>query len=247
MINAPNFPNLPVAELAPIEDTIIEIETIPPVNNNRPILARVATKEDIDDGPDAEMAIPVISTGISISNYGNHTDDFGAIVANNDNLDLNNTEIPPITNHQNITKFINTRKRGLTCYTPILVIHLLYIFVNPLSLIFLLNMVYNLFTLMSCDINLIKTNIMTNVVAILLITLANILYLFNIDSLLFYFIKKEFHEYHVELYYMITLCITSIIVIITYLYLTLILNKLRLLYNSFTPQQVNILSTLLKQ
>jgi len=243
MINAPN---LPVAELAPIEDTIIEIETIPPVINNRPILARVATKEDIDDGPDAEMAIPVISTGISISNYGNHTDDFGAIVANNDNLDLTDTELPSITNNLNITKFINTRKRGLTCYTPILVIHLLYIFVNPIAIIFLLNMVYNLFTLMSCDINLIKTNISTNVATILLITLANILYLFNIDSLVYFFIKKEFHQYQFELYYMITLCLTSIIVIITYLYLTLILNKLRLLYNSFTPQQVNILSTLLK-
>ena len=237
MINAPN---LPVAELAPIEDTIIEIETIPPVNNNRPILARVATKEDIDDEPDAEMAIPVIS------NYGNHTVDFGAIVADNDNLELNNTEFPPITNRRNITKFINTRKRGLTCYTPILVIHLLYIFVNPIAIIFLLNMVYNLFTLMSCDINLIKTNISTNVATILLITLANILYLFNIDSLVYFFIKKEFHQYQFELYYMITLCLTSIIVIITYLYLTLILNKLRLLYNSFTPQQLNILSTLLK-
>ena len=243
MINAPN---LPVAELAPIEDTIIEIETIPPVNNNRPILARVATKEDIDDEPGIEMAIPVMSNGNSISASGNHPDDFGAIVANNDNLNLNNTEFPPIINHQNITKFINTRKRGLTCYTPILVIHLLYIFVNPIAIIFLLNMVYNLFTLMSCDINLIKTNISTNVATILLITLANILYLFNIDSLLFYFVKKEFHQYQFELYYMITLCLTSIIVIITYLYLTLILNKLRLLYNSFTPQQLNILSTLLK-
>lgn len=226
MINAPNFPNLPVARLVSAENNSPEIETLNPVNINRPVLATIATKEDVDTSPDPEMAI--IDTP-----YENHVNT-QHIVEINDNI------FP--SNHRNITKFMSLRKRGLICYSFIFMAHLLYIFVNPIGIIFLLNIFYNLFTLISGNINLIKTNIIANITSILFIILADILFTFNIDTLTLYILKNNTDVVKIELYYLITIYVTSIIVIITYLYLTLILNKMRLVYNTLSQHQINILS-----
>lgn len=232
-----NATDLPVAILVPIENITGEIETVNPVNNRGHIIASIATIEYINDEPDVETAIPVITS--PTSNHENHIDNFVETVITNNPVSL-------INDRRNITLFVKTRKRGLICYTPILLIQLLHIFVNPLAIVFLLNMVYNLFTLINCDIKLIKTNIITNIASIVIIILSDIFFVFNIDTLLFYFIKKEFNEKKIELYYLITLYVTSIIVIITYLYLTFILNKLRIFYNNFSQYQINLLKAILK-
>ena len=234
--------NLPIAELAATENNSTEIGTLNPVNINIAVLARIATKEDIDADMNVEMAIPARSISNILPNYENHNN----AAAVEGDVETNNIIVPSITNHQKITKFMNTRKYGLTFYTTIFIANLLYIFVNPIGIIFLLNIFFNLFTLISSDIKLIKINITTNISTIICIILTDILFTFRSDTLLIYIVKKEFIEHKVRLYYLITLYTVSISVIIAYLYLTLILNKLRLIYNTFTQHQINIISIILK-
>lgn len=218
--------NLPVAELAPTENTLVEIETINPVNNSGYIIASIATGEDINNVADPEIALPVPVSPV----YENR-----------------NTNELPVSGLFNITLFIKARKHGLISYTPLLIIHLLYVLVNPIAFLFLLNMLYNFLTLFSCDIKLIRANIITNILTITLIIVSDIIYMFNIESLLFYFLKHEFNEYPIEMYYIITLYIASAIVIISYIYLTVILNKLRILYESFSQYQINVLKATVKR
>tara|TARA_B110000967_G_C18723348_1_gene478799 strand:+ start:214 stop:939 length:726 start_codon:yes stop_codon:yes gene_type:complete len=238
-----NINNLPVAII--VHDEINpEITTLNPVNDIP--LARIATEEDIADEDDYDVEIAqrdVRLHSVNISTVDQMRSESPVSENNRENLNRRSTTI---SGRQNINKFINIRKYALIFYTPILLLHLLYIFVNPTAMLFLLNIFYNLFTIVSANNKLIKTNIMSNIITVIFIILADILFLFNINDLLFYILRKEFSVFKVELYYLITLYVTSILIIITYVYLTITLNILRVLYNTFTPHQINVLNLLLK-
>ena len=234
--------NLPVAVIVPTENNPDEIETLNPVN--RTPLAKVATKEDINEEDDVEIA------HIAPLNFINNTPRPPPqpliANANANSIEIDNFSFIPVSAQKNITKFITIRKRTVILYTPLLLLHILYIFVNPMGILFLLNIIYNLWTLISADIRLIKANIITNIITIIGIILLDILFSVNINTLIFYVLKKGFSVLKVELYYLITLYVSSVLIIMTYLYLTIVLHKLRVLYNTLTQQQISVLKLLLK-
>ena len=139
---------------------------------------------------------------------------------------------------------MDTRKQGLIAYGPVFMINLIYICINPIGVVFLGNILFNLLTLISGKIKLIKTNIITNAITNISIMVLNILFTFNINTFMFYFLEKEFKnkQSSIEVFYIIILYIVSFVVILTYLYLIYILNKLKILYGSFSQWQLNILS-----
>lgn len=228
------------------EESNLELETLNPVNG--PPLAIIATKEDIDAG--GGVVVEIAQSAVSL-NYRSSTDapvsgsqpEETAGINRIENLDLG---FDISRDRKNINKFINIRRRALILYSPILLLNLLYIFVNPTGILFILNILYNLFTLISANIEVIKSNILSNIITVVVIILVDIFFAFNINTLLFYILKRDFNIFNVEVYYLITLYISSILIITTYLYLTICLNKLRVLYKSFSPHQINVLNLLLK-
>ena len=156
-----NINNLPVAII--VHDEINpEITTLNPVNDIP--LARIATEEDIADEDDYDVEIAqrdVRLHSVNISTVDQMRSESPVSENNRENL---NRRSATISGRQNINKFINIRKYALIFYTPILLLHLLYIFVNPTAMLFLLNIFYNLFTIVSANNKLIKTNIMSNII-----------------------------------------------------------------------------------
>ena len=235
-----SYNNLPVATTVHTVNNP-EIATLNPVNITP--VAMIATNEDINGEEDVELAHIVPSSLLNLPVPPPPPSPATPNINIEENPDL---IFIPISDRRNITKFMNTRKISLIFYSPIMILNLLYILVNPIGLLFIINIFYNLFTLISGDIRFIKSNIFTNISTIICIIFVDILFSFNIDTLLFYILNKAFSVLNVELYYLSTLYVLSILIIMTYLYLTLTLNKLRLLYNTFTPHQINILKILLK-
>ena len=208
---------IPVANIAsPRNDTssVIEVAEIAP---NGIEVAEVASLIDILENPDAIDAV---------------------VYRENEPVSL-----PPnyYANHLIITPLLTIRKAFIEFFWITLIFNVVYLILNPFSIILLPVLFLNLCAL-SILTHLVITAVITcNIIAIFIILMSNIIVAINVSNFTRYFIKDPEDSYKIIIIYTPMLFLISFILIVIYIYFINNFLKLSVLYKKLNNEQRTLL------
>jgi len=208
---------IPVANIAsPRNDTssVIEVAEIAP---NGIEVAEVASLIDILENPDAIDAV---------------------VYRENEPVSL-----PPnyYANHLIITPLLTIRKAFIEFFWITLIFNVVYLILNPCSIILLPVLFLNICAL-SILTHLVITAVITcNIIAIFIILMSNIIVAINVSNFTRYFIKDPEDSYKIIIIYTPMLFLISFILIVIYIYFINNFLKLSVLYKKLNNEQRTLL------
>tara|TARA_B110000971_G_scaffold177729_1_gene183471 strand:- start:981 stop:1640 length:660 start_codon:yes stop_codon:yes gene_type:complete len=208
---------IPVANIAsPRNDTssVIEVAEIAP---NGIEVAEVASLIDILENPDAIDA---------------------AVYRENEPVSL-----PPnyYANHLIITPLLTIRKAFIEFFWITLIFNVVYLILNPFSIMLLPVLFLNICALSILTHLVISAVITCNIIAIFIILMSNIIVAINVSNFTRYFIKDPEDSYKIIIIYTPMLFLISFILIIIYIYFINNFLKLSVLYKKLNNEQRTLL------
>ena len=208
---------IPVANIAsPRNDTssVIEVAEIAP---NGIEVAEVASLIDILENPDAIDAV---------------------VYRENEPVSL-----PPnyYANHLIITPLLTIRKAFIEFFWITLIFNVVYLILNPFSIMLLPVLFLNICALSILTHLVISAVITCNIIAIFIILMSNIIVAINVSNFTRYFIKDPEDSYKIIIIYTPMLFLISFILIIIYIYFINNFLKLSVLYKKLNNEQRTLL------
>ena len=251
-----NIDNLPVAQLVNTQnqsDNLVitnEIITVLANSNNaRVIVAETATVEEIEENINTTEIVELAMSATAENNYNYLNNIFmlesQQIISNNIEAVSNENIIIYDEENKHLLKFLKGRIFILNSFFFILFLNIVYVFINPISLLFLFNILFNLYTLKYFNTDAFKLNAVINIIITVFILLSNIIITMNIVGFLKIFINNYDIILKIIWIYIPTLYLASILIIIMYLYMAFIFSELLIAYRRLPPEEVLILRQLL--
>jgi len=248
---------IPVAILA--NENINEAITINPVeyndseviiDNTGVVIAELA----IDVGEDTGI---LITDAIEVEDYNNEYVSiktlydyfFNMFIAKSQRNKLENV-INHIAMDNNVLNMIEKeelffliryRESILEKFGCIILIVIIYLFINPLSIIYIPNIITNLYALINVNPLVFKINLVMNFLTITLIVLIN-----TIITIYLYYILRLFLTYNVSIFitlsYLSALYVYSILITLIYGYIIGSFSKLHHMYMKLNQEQIVIMN-----
>ena len=156
---------------------------------------------------------------------------------------ISDIELPPADITQ-IHYFLLIRENIIESYTAILLLNTIYTCINPFNIICCVLLLLNLKIIIEPDDLLFKYTNCSNLLCLLVISLSNMFFSFNIYGIYQLLFYKTPTIYLVIVIYLLVLYISSFFICLLYIYLMNSLNKLRIMYKHFAPAQVFIVHQL---
>lgn len=182
---------------------------------------------DENNIPVASVAININENDLVLTQEINHSSTI--IVAERaDNYDLSgNNEIPVAyqdievnnVDRTSINIILNMRNNLIKMFWLVLLVNILLILLNPLSVIYSINLVYNLYTIKFLEPILIKTTIIYNLFIIFIILVSNMVISINLPNIAMV-LKVDIVDYfQISIIYFLSLLFISTCVVGLYIYL----------------------------
>ena len=182
---------------------------------------------DENNIPVASVAININENDLVLTQEINHSSTI--IVAERaDNYDLSgNNEIPVAyqdievnnVDRTSINIILNMRNNLIKMFWLVLLVNILLILLNPLSVIYSINLVYNLYTIKFLEPILIKTTIIYNLFIIFIILVSNMVISINLLNIAMV-LKVDIVDYfQISIIYFLSLLFISTCVVGLYIYL----------------------------
>jgi len=208
---------IPVARIASPGNIISSVIEVAEVSPDGIEVAEVASLIDILENPDAIDAV---------------------VYRENEPVSL-----PPnyYANHLIITPLLTIRKAFIEFFWITLIFNVVYLILNPFSIILLPVLFLNLCAL-SILTHLVITAVITcNIIAIFIILMSNIIVAINVSNFTRYFIKDPEDSYKIIIIYTPMLFLISFILIVIYIYFINNFLKLSVLYKKLNNEQRTLL------
>tara|TARA_B110000208_G_C11800740_1_gene442087 strand:+ start:3388 stop:4209 length:822 start_codon:yes stop_codon:yes gene_type:complete len=239
-------------------DIVAEVATITEITNNyTPVHENIATAEiayDYDiNVPDIVVEIShQVATGDNINRYIaiRSVSDYLNIlfIRKNQDSGLNNV-IRQIERYNNVLSvnersqlycFIREREALLNKFSVFFLLNSAYVFINLFSILFFPNVIGNLYAFIYITPKTLQMNIITNLLAIVLILVTNTIVTLVLNNWLKFFLNSNM-SLIVSVIYLTWLHMVSIIIIMIYCHIIGKLSKLRNIYQGFTQNQLSVL------
>jgi len=144
-------------------------------------------------------------------------------------------------NHLIITPLLTIRKAFIEFFWITLIFNVVYLILNPFSIILLPVLFLNICALSILTHRVITSVITCNIIAIFIILMSNIIVAINVSNFTRYFIKDPEDSYKIIIIYTPMLFLISSILILIYLYFINNFFKLSVLYKKLNNEQRTLL------